>query len=296
MFGVYKGAGEAGRTYNNKTLVHNWWEDRLMPQPSSGNSGPDIMTSTSNRVFAADLAATSLGAADSSELATTTKRRTEAALQEAIRVEQAAAAAATGQERAKVAGQGGRGPSMFSGKHSPNERMQAYGKPDGVAYTMPPSVGHEAEATNAYVRLFDGMTTNKVCYEADPAAARGSPPLPGYYDVGGDSGRKHFKNSTLEKEKAAMSSTGVGFGTAELTSKMGGGSGGGGGYTGTVGLLPPGASAGRGGSMGELTRNPKEAGNPYGVSVFVDEYAQWQTKLAGMPLSETVSRAKTKYF
>ena len=25
---------------------------------------------------------------------------------------------------------------------------------------------------------------------------------------------------------------------------------------------------------GELTRNPRESGNPYGVSVFVDEYAQ----------------------
>uniref|UniRef100_A0A7R9VW83 Uncharacterized protein n=1 Tax=Chlamydomonas euryale TaxID=1486919 RepID=A0A7R9VW83_9CHLO len=50
------------------------------------------------------------------------------------------------------------------------------------------------------------------------------------------------------------------------------------------------------GGRGEITRNPREAGNPYGVSVFVDEYAQWGTKLAGMPLNESVGRATTKYF
>ena len=50
------------------------------------------------------------------------------------------------------------------------------------------------------------------------------------------------------------------------------------------------------GTRGEITRNPREAGNPYGVSVFVDEYARWQTKLAGMPLTESVGRAQTKYF
>lgn len=31
---------------------------------------------------------------------------------------------------------------------------------------------------------------------------------------------------------------------------------------------------GRGGQRGEVTRNPREGGNPYGMSVFVDEYAQ----------------------
>ena len=32
------------------------------------------------------------------------------------------------------------------------------------------------------------------------------------------------------------------------------------------------------GSRGQITRNPREAGNPYGVSVFVDEYANWAEK------------------
>lgn len=51
------------------------------------------------------------------------------------------------------------------------------------------------------------------------------------------------------------------------------------------------------GLRGELTRNPREAGNPYGVSVFVDEYAQWGSKLAGKTtLGETASRKMTAYF
>ena len=50
------------------------------------------------------------------------------------------------------------------------------------------------------------------------------------------------------------------------------------------------------GNRGEITRNPREAGNPYGVSVFVDEYAKWGTKLEGMPLTESVRKAQTKYF
>ncbi len=39
-----------------------------------------------------------------------------------------------------------------------------------------------------------------------------------------------------------------------------------------------------------------QAGNPYGVSVFVDEYAGWGRKLAGTTLGETVSRKMTTYF
>ncbi|KAG1671904.1 hypothetical protein FOA52_003471 [Chlamydomonas sp. UWO 241] len=50
------------------------------------------------------------------------------------------------------------------------------------------------------------------------------------------------------------------------------------------------------GSRGEISRNPREGGNPYGVSVFVDEYATWGAKLQGMPLSESVGKATTKYF
>lgn len=60
----------------------------------------------------------------------------------------------------------------------------------------------------------------------------------------------------------------------------------------TVGGEPLGSK----GSRGEMTRNPREAGNPYGISVYVDEYAKWQTKLSGMPLSESVRRQQTKYF
>lgn len=55
-------------------------------------------------------------------------------------------------------------------------------------------------------------------------------------------------------------------------------------------------TAGAKGARGEMSRNPNEGGNPYGVKVFVDEYAQWQNKLAGMPLSESVKRATTHYF
>ena len=50
------------------------------------------------------------------------------------------------------------------------------------------------------------------------------------------------------------------------------------------------------GNRGQITRNPREAGNPYGMSVFVDEYAQWGQKLSGMPLEESVKRAQTRYF
>lgn len=40
-----------------------------------------------------------------------------------------------------------------------------------------------------------------------------------------------------------------------------------------------------------------QSGNPYGVSVFVDEYAQWGDKLGGkMTLGETVSKKMTSYF
>eukprot|EP00199_Chlamydomonas_sp_CCMP681_P006215 CAMPEP_0119108836 /NCGR_PEP_ID=MMETSP1180-20130426/15706_1 /TAXON_ID=3052 ORGANISM="Chlamydomonas cf sp, Strain CCMP681" /NCGR_SAMPLE_ID=MMETSP1180 /ASSEMBLY_ACC=CAM_ASM_000741 /LENGTH=214 /DNA_ID=CAMNT_0007094499 /DNA_START=141 /DNA_END=785 /DNA_ORIENTATION=+ len=55
-------------------------------------------------------------------------------------------------------------------------------------------------------------------------------------------------------------------------------------------------SLGGKGGRGEVTRNPAEAGNPYGVSVFVDEYSKWGTKIAGMTYGETVSRKMTSYF
>jgi hypothetical protein len=54
--------------------------------------------------------------------------------------------------------------------------------------------------------------------------------------------------------------------------------------------------AGRGGRRGELVRHPGDAGSVYGVSTFVDDYARWGTKLAGVPLGETVAKATTRYF
>jgi hypothetical protein len=39
-----------------------------------------------------------------------------------------------------------------------------------------------------------------------------------------------------------------------------------------------------------------QSGNPYGVSVFVDEYATWGTALKGRPLTETVNRKMTAYW
>jgi len=47
---------------------------------------------------------------------------------------------------------------------------------------------------------------------------------------------------------------------------------------------------------GELTRNPRESGNPYGVSVFVDEYAKWGTQLLGRTRKECEDKACTKHF
>jgi hypothetical protein len=40
-----------------------------------------------------------------------------------------------------------------------------------------------------------------------------------------------------------------------------------------------------------------QAGNPYGVSVFVDEYAAWERKLGGrLTHGDTVARKMTAYF
>lgn len=54
--------------------------------------------------------------------------------------------------------------------------------------------------------------------------------------------------------------------------------------------------SGRSGCRGELVRHPAEAGNPYGVSTFVDDYAGWGTKLGGASLAETASKKTTRYF
>lgn len=54
--------------------------------------------------------------------------------------------------------------------------------------------------------------------------------------------------------------------------------------------------AGGKGARGEITRRPGESGNPYGVSVFVDEYGKWGSAIQGMPLTETRARMQTKYF
>lgn len=61
-------------------------------------------------------------------------------------------------------------------------------------------------------------------------------------------------------------------------------------------LCDSGAHAGGKGARGELTRRPGEAGNVYGVSVFVDEYAKWGSALKGMPLAESTAKMQSKYF
>eukprot|EP01023_Acetabularia_acetabulum_P035122 TRINITY_DN33102_c0_g2_i1.p4 TRINITY_DN33102_c0_g2~~TRINITY_DN33102_c0_g2_i1.p4 ORF type:complete len:136 (-),score=18.68 TRINITY_DN33102_c0_g2_i1:329-736(-) len=54
--------------------------------------------------------------------------------------------------------------------------------------------------------------------------------------------------------------------------------------------------SGRAGTMGEISRHPGESGSVYGVSVFVDEYSKWGSKLQGHNLQETVGRMQTQYF
>lgn len=54
--------------------------------------------------------------------------------------------------------------------------------------------------------------------------------------------------------------------------------------------------SGRNGCRGELTRHPREAGNPYGMSVWADDYAKWGTKLAGMRLGDVDSLKTTRHF
>mmetsp|Transcript_37553 Transcript_37553/g.83620 ORF Transcript_37553/g.83620 Transcript_37553/m.83620 type:complete len:219 (-) Transcript_37553:362-1018(-) len=207
--------------YSNKTLVHNWWEDRFVPN--------DTKLNTTERVFARDLGASTSG----SDLQTT-KRVMETTV------------------LSTPAPAPPRKPSMYSGKNL-EERLQTYGTPAKVHYPLGDTLGTAQDAQ----RFLE--TTNQHFFDKLPEMATTS--RPGYYT---SPDRTHFKQGTIGKVQSDDS---------VATTTVGGK-----------------------GARGEITRNPKESGNVYGVSVFVDEYAKWQTHLSGVPLNETVKRMQTKYF
>ena len=169
---------------------------------------------------------------------------------------------------------------LYSGSYSLDERVATYGRPPSLAYSLPPAAGKQVEEIEAINSKFDGTTTNRIFYQDLPARAKFSPPKNGYYDTTLDD-TKHRKTMALEREADFFASGGA----STIT-----------GSSPKIGATAKSAGSGRGGALGEFTRNPKEAGSVYGVSVWSDEYAQWGTKLSGMSLSETRSKAMTKYF
>jgi len=217
---------EPNATYTNKTLIHNWWEDRYMTQ--------DVLKSTESRVFSNDLSSFPSAI---HELATSKREADYRRL--------------TSPAPVKVTK-----PSLYSSKNL-EERIAAYGDPTPLAYTLGRiTPDEESPAHNRHLK-----TTYQVFLEDLPKAA--SIASPAYFS---QTDRSHYIKNSLAKDSLDPTH----LGTSEM--------------------------AGSKGTRGEITRNPKEAGNPYGVSVYVDEYAKWQAKLAGMPLHESVRRAQTKYF
>ncbi|GAX82809.1 hypothetical protein CEUSTIGMA_g10235.t1 [Chlamydomonas eustigma] len=217
---------EPNATYANKTLIHNWWEDRHMTQ--------DALKSTDSRVFSNDLS--SFPSAPH-ELATSKREADFRRL--------------TSPAPAKIVK-----PSLYSSKNL-EERIATYRDPAPVAYTL----GHitpeeEPDGSNRHLK-----TTNQVFFSDLPKAA--STASPAYFS---QTDRSHFVKNSLATDRLDPTH----LGTSEVIGSKG--------------------------TRGEITRNPKESGNPYGISVYVDEYAKWQTKLAGMPLQDSVKRAQTKYF
>lgn len=168
---------------------------------------------------------------------------------------------------------------MYSGSHSLDERVATYGRPASLAYTLPPAAGKQADDIEAEKKRFDGTTTNRFFYEDLPAQARSSPPKQGYFDTTLDD-TKHRKTMNLEREKAFFATDGAAFISPYLATST----------------RSTGAGTGKMGRMGDFTRNPKEAGSVYGVSIWADEYAQWGNKLKGKTLGETRSKAMTKHF
>eukprot|EP00798_Chlamydomonas_sp_ICE-L_P015870 gene15870-22000_t len=154
-------------------------------------------------------------------------------------------------------------PSMYGSKNL-TERLQTYGVPDALNYAMagtqplPGDLDRHMETTNQH--FFDHLPREDMT-----TAGTGTKPLD-YFDP---ANRTHYNKGTLRKDA----------------------------YDGTR-KLPEEETAGGKGSRGEITRNPKEGGNVYGVSVFVDEYSKWGTALPekNMTLKESEARKTTKYF
>ncbi|KAG2443755.1 hypothetical protein HXX76_002101 [Chlamydomonas incerta] len=147
-------------------------------------------------------------------------------------------------------------PSMYT-EANVAERLQTYGLSDSIHYTIGPNAAAEASRPPVH----NLTTTNKEFYEMKPEAARAADP-----DTFRASGPSPFAKTGV----CAKSIQGE---TSDQT----------------------GAAGGKG-ARGEITRRPGESGNPYGVSVYVDEYGKWGGAIQGMPLTETRARMQTKYF
>lgn len=154
-------------------------------------------------------------------------------------------------------------PSMYSSKNL-DGRLKTYGVPDKMNYTLN---GTKPRASDVDRHL---QTTNDHFYNKLPAAdlttAGTGTKAENYFEP---MDRTHFAKSTLRKD------------TYDTTRRQ-----------------PTEDVAAGKGSRGEISRNPNESGNVYGVSVFVDEYAKWGTVLPekNMSLSESVSKKTSKYF
>jgi hypothetical protein len=110
------------------------------------------------------------------------------------------------------------------------------------------------------------QTTNSVMYVANPKAAQAKDP-----EIYAPSGTSHGRRAELDKTVFRNSGTGPLEPTMEDNVDKA--------------------------RRGPMTRRPQEGGNPYGVSVYVDEYAEWGTKVAGkMTWGESTGRMQTKYF
>ncbi|KAG2436633.1 hypothetical protein HYH02_011567 [Chlamydomonas schloesseri] len=147
-------------------------------------------------------------------------------------------------------------PSMYT-EANVAERLQTYGLADGIHYTIGPNAATEA----AKPAVHNLTTTNKEFFELKPEAARAADP-----DTFRASGPSQFAKTGLCVKSIR--------GEASDDANVAGGKG----------------------ARGEISRRPGESGNPYGVSVFSDEYSKWGSAIQGMPLTETRARMQTKYF
>ncbi|KAL6756383.1 hypothetical protein V8C86DRAFT_2649193 [Haematococcus lacustris] len=214
-----------GRGYSNRTMVGNWWEDRLVANDSR------MCNTTGERVLSLD------------------QTQPEALLSTKTATDQAMAAAR------QTLPQPPPRPSMYPSEPALKAAVELYapgGVPPAVpAFTIGRTTLQDPASPSAGQPRRD--TTNTHFYHTLPAQQRAQHPE--VYQHGDHS--KYYKG-TFRRELGA---------TAHVTE--------------TEAHMP--ASKG---SRGEMTRNPGESGNPWGVSVFVDEYATWG-KQAGSAASLT---------